>query len=226
MQLCRLFLNPTNRAVRFDIANPDGLHKSVMRLFPDGAGPAPRKTFSVLHRLDETSTGRLMLLVQSQSRPETRRLSPGYLLDLRDEPDLVAAGVTTNPSFRDVTEERKLIVAGQRFHFRLKANTTRKIASKSRQDGTRVNGKRVPLLEDGARLAWLRRKAAAAGFSIAATEVLEVRAQGREVRLAGVVFDGVLEVTDSTAFRVALEEGVGPAKAFGFGLLSIRRFRS
>lgn len=37
------------------------------------------------------------------------------------------------------------------------------------------------------------------------------------------MFDGVLGVTDAEAFRVALREGVGPAKAFGFGLLSIRR---
>ena len=36
-----------------------------------------------------------------------------------------------------------------------------------------------------------------------------------------VLFDGRLRVTDSTAFQKALSCGIGPAKAFGFGLLSI-----
>lgn len=35
------------------------------------------------------------------------------------------------------------------------------------------------------------------------------------------IFDGLLEVTDAAAFRQTLACGIGPAKAFGFGLLSI-----
>jgi CRISPR system Cascade subunit CasE len=36
-----------------------------------------------------------------------------------------------------------------------------------------------------------------------------------------VEFDGVLKVTDSEAFGRALSSGIGPAKGFGFGLLSV-----
>lgn len=45
--------------------------------------------------------------------------------------------------------------------------------------------------------------------------------QGRRMTFAAVTFEGVLEITDVDRFRAALVEGIGPAKAYGFGLLSI-----
>jgi len=39
------------------------------------------------------------------------------------------------------------------------------------------------------------------------------------------LFEGVLEVAEAAAFGAALREGVGPGKAFGFGLLSVARAR-
>lgn len=35
------------------------------------------------------------------------------------------------------------------------------------------------------------------------------------------LFGGVLQVTESAAFHDALVRGIGPAKAYGFGLLSL-----
>jgi CRISPR system Cascade subunit CasE len=223
MYLARLFLNPTSRAVRFDVANPEGLHKTVMRLFPGEAGPEPRKGHSVLHRLDESPDGRLMLLVQSRSKPDATGLMPGYLVELDRDPDLAFSGVAENPSIRDVDEERKNIRVGDRYLFRLKANTTRKIGTKSGEDGRRVHGQRVPVRGDEARLEWLKRHALVAGFSVIDVSVREVATRGWNVRLAGVVFDGVLVVNDVATFRRELEAGFGPAKAFGFGLLSLMR---
>jgi CRISPR system Cascade subunit CasE len=40
-------------------------------------------------------------------------------------------------------------------------------------------------------------------------------------RLRSVLYDGMLEVTDETLFHETLAHGVGPDKAYGFGLLSI-----
>lgn len=225
MYLTRLFLDPTSRSVRFDAANPEGLHKTVMRLFPPDAGPEPRKAHAVLHRLDESPGGRLMLLVQSRSKPALGNLLPGYLLDLSRDPELALSGVADNASTRNVEDERKAINVGERFAFRLKGNATKKIGTKSGPDGKRVHGKRVPVRGDDARLEWLRRHAKVAGFSLLAARVSEVAPRGREVRVAGVVFEGVLEVLDPSSFRKALEDGIGPAKAFGFGLLSLSRAR-
>jgi CRISPR system Cascade subunit CasE len=223
MYLTRLFLDPASRAARADIASPEGLHKTVMRLFPMNTAAEPRKAHGVLHRLDESRDGRLMLLVQSRAKPNTSTLPAGYLADLSDVPALVEAGISANPSVRSVDEERGRIAAKDRFVFRLKANTTRKIGTRSGPDGKRVHGRRVPVRGDDARLEWLKRHATAAGFDVMGVRVSEVAARGRHVRLAGAIFEGILEVEDPVRFREALETGLGPAKAFGFGLLSIAR---
>jgi CRISPR system Cascade subunit CasE len=44
---------------------------------------------------------------------------------------------------------------------------------------------------------------------------------GQAQRLGAVRFDGVLQITHVDQFRSAVLNGIGPAKAFGFGLLSI-----
>jgi len=44
-------------------------------------------------------------------------------------------------------------------------------------------------------------------------------------RLRSVRYDGLLEVLDEERFRESLLSGIGPAKAFGFGLLSIAPVR-
>ena len=62
-----------------------------------------------------------------------------------------------------------------------------------------------------------------AGFEVKAVRVSEIGPRGRGVTFAGALFEGVLEVRDAGAFRSALETGIGPAKAFGFGLLSLSR---
>lgn len=47
------------------------------------------------------------------------------------------------------------------------------------------------------------------------------RKKGGRVRLFAAHFDGILHVTDPDLFRTAIVEGIGPAKGFGFGLLSV-----
>ena len=39
-------------------------------------------------------------------------------------------------------------------------------------------------------------------------------------------YEGILEVTNADNFRDTLVRGIGPAKAFGFGLLSVAPIRS
>ena len=44
---------------------------------------------------------------------------------------------------------------------------------------------------------------------------------GKGQRLRSVRYDGILEITDPDKFRNTLLCGIGPGKAFGFGLLSV-----
>ena len=47
------------------------------------------------------------------------------------------------------------------------------------------------------------------------------KAGHRDGRFVAVRFEGVLEVTDPTAFCKTVENGIGSGKGFGFGLLSV-----
>lgn len=47
------------------------------------------------------------------------------------------------------------------------------------------------------------------------------KAASGKAQFSAARFDGVLQITDAVAFRAALENGIGSAKGFGFGLLSL-----
>lgn len=229
MYLTRAFLDPSSPNVRTDLRNPEGLHKTVMRAFPDNASPSPRSEQAVLFRVDRDGRDRVVLLVQSATEPKVERWPAGYVLTVGSDIDLASSNVRNNPAVRDVGAEHASIRSGARYAFRLQANTTRKIDTKSAIDGSRRHGRRVPVRGDEARREWLARHAAAAGFSFSADDlsITEVPASGgrsgKKVSVAGAMFEGILEVQDADVFRVALAKGIGPAKAYGFGLLSIRR---
>jgi CRISPR system Cascade subunit CasE len=229
MYLARGFLNPTSPAVRGDLADPVSLHRTVMQAFPGDAGASARAVHAVLHRTDaDARRGRLVLLVQSATRPDFSRLPPNYFLDLSDYFDWTSGGASENPAVREVSGERANVRAGERFAFRLQANTTRKIDTKTGPDGSRRHGRRVPVKGDEGRIAWLERRAASSGFRVEDVRITELRPRSsrlRQITLGGSVFEGLLTVTDADAFRRSVAHGVGPGKAFGFGLLSFQRAR-
>lgn len=229
MYLTRAFLDSTCRLVRADLRSPESLHKTVMRAFPDHVGPSPRSAHAVLHRLDQERGGRLVLLVQSRTRPMTERWPAGYVAAIGSDLDLAFSSIGQNPAIRSVAAEHAAIQVGRRFAFRLRANTTRKIDTKTGPDGLKRHGRRVPVRGDEERMTWLTRHAEAAGFAVDGgnVRVTEIAAavgrEGKSVTVAGALFEGILVVTDADRFRVALEAGIGSAKAYGFGLLSIAR---
>jgi CRISPR system Cascade subunit CasE len=122
----------------------------------------------------------------------------------------------------------------KRYAFDLRANATKALVQRTadgspqrKANGKRASGKRVPLVDPVDLRSWLDRKAADAGFRIADAKPLEIgpmveshfRKKGTGGSHGGVQFRGVLEVTDPTKFAQAYSKGIGPAKAFGFGLL-------
>jgi len=76
--------------------------------------------------------------------------------------------------------------------------------------------------------AWLRSRASRLGFAVdeesLAVDSYQQRSE-KDGRLcfSTVDFSGELTVIDSTAFAVVLREGIGHAKAFGCGLMLVRR---
>jgi len=127
--------------------------------------------------------------------------------------------------------EHDLIAAGKTARFRLRANPTRKIETKS-VGGQRRHGHRVRHRNDERCIDWLVRKGNDHGFEImrdaqGQPKLLLIREPARRGRrngiaitFEGVRFDGLLRIADPDAFRAGVINGIGPGKAFGFGLLS------
>lgn len=216
MYLSRLLLNPHSHQIQREIRDPYNLHRTLMQAFMD-----KRDQSGVLHRLDtDPRTSLRFLLVQSQSKPDwSYWIEKKYLLP----PDPFIA--EANPAVKPFTLTLHI---EQILRFRLVANPT-----------VKKNGKRRPLLEENERRHWLQtigegcaeKKRASRGFKILEMDLQQPYTQPSQIHrddqtshkltLNIVQFDGRLQVTDPDKLITALHQGIGPAKAFGCGLLSL-----
>ena len=224
MILTRLFLNGASRDVQRCIGDAHHLHARVMSMYPPGQGREPREKLGILHRLEVSEReGTIVLLVQSPTAPALESLPAGFL-DPRAGDEASAA--------KSLDVLHGLLSKGARLRFRLRANPARKIDTKTGADGVRRNGRRVPLRGDEARVAWLARKLRDSGLRLVVEggSMLVVqrpeglsrgRRNGLEITHEAHVFEGVVEVDDPALAWAAVQKGIGPGKAFGFGLLSL-----
>ena len=217
MYLSRLLLNPQSRQVQRETADPYNLHRSIMQAF----GPK-RDQANVLHRLEvHPRTGQIMLLVQSLAEPDWSPLAgKAYLL-----PDDPFSGLD-NPAVKSFD---LALLPDQTLQFRLVANPTIKKVRRD-ENGERRNSNRVPLVHEDRQVEWLQKQANQNGFRILQLQVSQTQKQksrqksnGRPITLYTVQFNGRLQITDTALFNQALRQGIGPAKAFGCGLLSLAR---
>lgn len=129
-------------------------------------------------------------------------------------------------------------ILDQTFRFRLQANPTKKVHAlpegSHRTTPLTKNGRRVPVpATEEALRGWLASRADRAGFRLIGDPsvqpgyvyVSKTREPGQGHRLRSVLYEGILEVTDADAFARTLAAGIGPAKGFGFGLLSVAPLR-
>jgi CRISPR system Cascade subunit CasE len=238
LYLSRLCLNPLFAPALKLAADPYELHRKLLGTLPCGPKPKPAsarqpKTADLLFRVDATDAGPVVL-VQTSAEPDwdALELAPRAL---RCPPQTKPYG----PQFRQ----------GHRLGFRLLCQPVIRKSGQFglKANGKRMPGPRRACRTDEQRLEWLRRKAEGGGFALETIDLSPVdwlntkpiRAKGGGVieghdqakkrafgpgthqRLGAVRFEGMLQVIDSEKFRAALASGIGPAKAFGFGLLSV-----
>ena len=246
MYLSQLLLRPDAPQTWRWLGNCYELHREIMRGFPQGTAPGrAREEFGVLFRVETPRPGSpIRVLVQSQHLPDWSPLvGPAY------------AGPVLGPKSMDALIAR--LVPGAHFRFRLRANPTRRVhPNPARPDGEWNSGvrhrrerpesvgKRVALVREEERIAWLARRGREQdGFELANVRLTggdaapaAVRADpagdlrgfkpagsagGHQLTLTAAQFEGELIVTDRERFLHALTQGIGPGKAFGLGLLSI-----
>jgi CRISPR system Cascade subunit CasE len=224
--LARLELNPRSRLARRDWADCQELHRTLMSCFAHLEANSARAELQVLFRR-ELQRGCTTVLLQSAVAPDLKRLPNGYV---------VAGGAVS----RQLDQFFQGIETGTGFLFRLTANATRKI--ETGRDSGKPNGRRVPLRGEAA-VDWLRRKGTQHGFELlsvssskelagvissegqAFTGSKRVGSQTYRLKLEAVTFDGALVVRDIGPFKTAFQEGIGPGKAYGCGLLSLAPLR-
>jgi CRISPR system Cascade subunit CasE len=227
-------LNPRTQIVRRDLADCQAMHRRMLSAFEEVNTSAARAELGVLYRVEsDAQTGAISVLVQSSEEPEWSRLPACYLSDNEQ-----------NPPCKSISNSYATVQGGMRLRFRLRANPTRKIETKTLADGKRRNGKRVEIRDESEQAAWLERKAAQHGFRLCAVRSIDedkrkgkratpgdsdvqssppdaTSARGARLTFASVLFEGELVVTDAELFHAALRRGIGTGKAYGFGLLSV-----
>ena len=183
------------------------LHRLVCTGFTDRRALEAAR---VLFRFDiEGDHG--FLFVQSKTKPDWSRLDPGLKLSV------VGPKVLVLPCLE----------LGVPLRFRLLAEPSRRIGAKTSTD----RGRRVHLVTEAEQRDWLARKGSESGFRIETCSI-SIRLwhdnktqitlpNGKLKPLGAVLFDGLLIVSDPDKLRQAVGNGIGPQKAYGFGLLSI-----
>ena len=231
LYLSRLFLNPRSRQVMNEIAHPYEMHRTLMRAFPevvDKENTEARDSLGILFRAEDGHhKTAVKVYVQSYVKPHW-----SYLDELKDY--LYVDMELPGHEYKDILPAYRKIQNGQVFSFRLRANPTKRVAK--RDDP--LKGKRVELRSEEEQIDWLVRKGHGVGthnlggfepfaHTVRISSVGKYTGyksdQNRVHRTAhfAVLYDGLLRVTDKDAFLNTMIQGVGPGKAFGFGLLSI-----
>jgi CRISPR system Cascade subunit CasE len=219
MFLTRMPINPRRRRTRLFLASPQALHAAVMAAFADSR---PTQDGRVLWRLDTYGAHRAILYTVSPEKPDFTHL-------------VEQAGWPTTETWETRAYDPLLesLRAGQHWQFRLTANPVRSGRRQGWADTKPVGHVTVKQQEQ-----WLIDRAAKAGFQIAPslhsdTAGVDLAVVGRSIRrfrrnndtvtIATATFQGHLEVTDPAALRHTLTHGIGRAKSYGCGLLTLAR---
>jgi CRISPR system Cascade subunit CasE len=197
MFLSKLSPNFTSPEFITDIDNIDKLHRRIMLGFPDENIPTPRAESQVLFRVEEDRT----ILIQSKIEPNWSRLPDNYCIQAQTK--------LFTPKFQQ----------NQELQFRLVGNPVRKHKKKVTKS----------LTETSEIIHWLESRSGDKGFKIQDVSI-EInptkrarRKDGRLLTIHSVVYQGALQVTDPELFTRAVEEGIGRARSYGCGLLSLSR---
>lgn len=220
MHLTRFTIDLRRRSAQSYLRSPQRLHAAVCKAAtprqPGGEG-------RVLWRLDGVSA-------PTADRPPVLWIAspePPDLDDLAAEAGVAVGGVVyATKSYVPLLDR---LSAGQRFGFRLAANAVR---SRKTEEGAE-RSKRFGHVTAAQQLAWLLDRADRHGFAVVPTasgepdaavvgrRVLRFNRDGRRVTVAVAEFAGRLDVTDAATLRRTLVNGIGHARAYGCGLLTV-----
>lgn len=217
MFLSQIKLNPARPGTQRLLASPQRIHAAVLAAFPDH-----QRDDRVLWRLESTARHDVRLLVTSPREPDFTSCIESYGWPMRHD-----ATWKTRP----YTPFLSRLTAGQLWAFRLRGNPV----VRKRDEAGRIHT--IPHLTAAQQRDWLVSRAEQLGVRFPPDEesdpqvVVSQRGsqtftrnqaeRGRRVTVASAQFDGLLEVADPDRLRETLTHGIGRAKAYGCGLLTL-----
>lgn len=214
LYLSRLVVDPGTTAGRRVIADVYHTHQTLARAF-DQLGPDDR----LLWRWEPGHPMQPALLAQSTIEPHWARIPPEVL--------------NAQPEVKNLSHLPAALTLGRRLAFALTANASRKIDTRTGPDGARRHGRRVPLRRPDDQLRWLHQRAEQHGFALHTNHLgvpdvrvnTPTRLRGRRgqhhITIEATRYEGSLVVTDPDRFIRSIRSGIGPARAFGCGLLTV-----
>jgi len=215
--LTRFQINSARRGARKLLGSPQAMHAAVRAAFPRPEDH-DRDGTRTLWRIDTPSTATVQLYIVSPGRPDLTHL-------------VEQAGWPTTETW-DTREYDKLLVAleaGQHWAFRLTANPSHN----GRKTPDTKQTQRFAYIREEEQLAWLTSRAERCGFVVAPQtdgrpnvklhqqQIHTFRRGTDSVTIRTVTYDGILRVTDPDLFRRTLTSGIGHARAYGCGLLTL-----
>ena len=182
------------------------IHRVLWRMFSEDVNAGR----DFLFRVEKSTRQQVELLMQSMRQPVSK--SPNAeLLATRDYP-------------LKLTE-------GQRVRFLLIANPVKTINDKKGRKNAKGEVKkcRVPLIDESEQRLWIARKLGDSAQLEVLTSAnrLPLYFKKSKANMAGKIqsvgFQGILQVAKPTILKEIIINGIGPAKAFGCGLLSLAK---
>lgn len=208
MILTRTFLNARRAGARKLLGSPQAMHAALLSGFPPGADPG-----RPLWRVDLDDPLRPTVYLLSATEPD--------LTHLEEQAGWPSQPTTTSRSYAPLLDA---VAQGTSWAFRLTANPTHR---------AQINGRSqiVAHVTVAQQIGWLAARQSALGidlgsedastFTLTKREVRQFKRGGSSVTLGVATFEGTLRVADPDLLREALASGIGRAKAYGCGLMTL-----
>ncbi len=217
--------------MRKDLANCYQMHKTILTGFPQIGNSVKnhkgvRAKLEILYRLEVIqSKNQVFLLVQSNTMPEWTSLPRWYTLDSDRKKGILV---------KNIEALLPKIKNDSIFRFKVCANPTKK-----KFDTNKKKGIRIPIMNYPDQVKWLKRKGQQHGFQVSfldqtipnvslqeQTTIQGKKKLGDKVHILtfySAVFEGLLKVINKEKFILALKNGIGSGKSFGFGLITLAK---
>jgi CRISPR system Cascade subunit CasE len=219
MYLTQFDVNPARRGAQRLLGSPQAMHAAVLASFPPPASPVVPEQGSarVLWRVDRAGRTAAQLYIVSPAKPDLTHL-------------VEQAGWPTTQTWqsRDYSPLLDRLDEGQRWGFRLKANPVHGVRVTEGRRTQPLGHVTVAQQEN-----WLMTRAEKHGFTLSkgrggdpevvvhSRETVRFLRRGETVTLTTATYDGLLEIIDAGALRTTLVAGLGRAKGYGCGMLTL-----